>query len=158
MLKFLKNLFTNPYERAAEELSEEIKRLEPEKIEPDISEPVLSFVNCVKQNHRRFILDYREPVEVEESDEITIVWYSSKTSVFKDRLTGEKWSYCAVYDTKDSLIYGCEFLTEDEKEYILKELVNFYRARWSRLAEIRRIRRQRKSIKERERLKGIYCQ
>lgn len=157
-MKFLKNLFANPYEKTADEMSEEIKRLEPEKIEPDISEPVLSFVNCVKQNHRRFILDYREPVEVEESAERTIVWYSSKTSVFKDRFTGEQWTYRAIYDTMGSIIYGCEFLTEDEKEYILKELVSFYRERWSRLAEIRRIRRQRKSIKERDRLKGIYCQ
>ena len=158
MLKFLKNLFANPYDKMADELSEEIKRLEPEKIEPDISEPVLSFVNCVKQNHRRFILDYREPEEVEESEEMIVSWYSSKISVFKDRLTGEKWSYRATYDTRGILICGCEFLTEDEKEYILKELEDFYRERWSRLAEIRRIRRQRKNIKERERLKGIYCQ
>lgn len=158
MFNFLKNLFGNPYDKIADQISTEVKRLEPEMVQPDISEPVLSFVNCVKQNHRRFILDYREPVEAEESGEVTIVWYSSKISVFKDRLTGEKWSYSAIYDTKGSLIYGCEFLTEDEKEYILKELVNFYRARWSRLSKLRNIRRQRKSIKERERLKGIYCQ
>ena len=158
MLKFLKNLFANPYEKTAEELSIKLGRIEPEKIQPDISEPVLSFVDCVKQNHRRFILDYKEPEQVEESEELIVSWYSSKISVFKDRLTGEKWSYRATYDTRGILICGCEFLTEDEKEYILKELGDFYRERLSRLVELRNVRIQRKSIKERERLKRIYCQ
>ena len=158
MLKFLKNLFANPYDKMAEEVSEEIKRIEPEKIEPDISEPVLSFVNCVKNNRRRFILDYRECVEVEEGKQIVVWHVGEKSRVFKDRLTGEKWSYRPSYGRKGSVIWGCNFLTYDEEKYILKELGDFYRERLSRLAEIRRIRRQRKSIKERERLKGIYCQ
>lgn len=89
MLKFLKNLFGNPYDKAAEELSAEIKRLEPEKIQPDISEPVLSFVNCVKENPKRFVLDYNEPTEqgVEGDDG----YWRSETRIFKDLLTGEQW-------------------------------------------------------------------
>ena len=158
MLKFIKNLFANPYDKMAEELPEEIKRIEPEKIEPDISEPVLSFVNCVKQNHRRFILDYREPVEVEEGKQIVVWHVGEKSRVFKDRLTGEKWSYRPSCGFKQGFIWGCDFLTRDEEKFILKELGDFYRERLSRLAEIHRIRRQRKSIKERDRLKGIYCQ
>lgn len=157
MLKFLKNLFANPYDKAAEELSAEIKRLEPEMVEPDISEPVLSFVNCVKQNRRRFILDYREPVEYEDGKQI-VVWYTDKTRVFKDRVTGEQWGYRPGYGSKVSVIWGCDFLTYDEEKYILRELGDFYRERLSRLAEIRRIRRNRKNVIERERLKAVYCQ
>lgn len=41
MLKFLKNLFTNPYDKIADQILVEIKRNEAEKIEPNISEPVL---------------------------------------------------------------------------------------------------------------------
>lgn len=162
MFNFLKNLFANPYDKAAEELSAEIKRLEPEMVEPDISEPVLSFVNCVKQNPKRFVLDYKEPTEqcVEGDDgcKAVVILWRSETHIFKDLLTGEEWKYRISYSARGNSIYGCEFLTNDEKKHILKELGDFYRERLSRLAEIRRIRMDRKNVTERERLKGVYCQ
>ena len=162
MLKFLKNLFVNPYDKMAEELSADIKRIESEKIQPEISEPVLSFVNCVKNNPKRFVLNYEEPTEdcIVGDDGCKAVdnhWWS-ETRIFKDLLTGEQWQYRISYSTKGNSIYGCEFLTSDEKKYILKELGDFSGKRRSRFVELRNIRRQRKSMKERERLKGIYCQ
>lgn len=157
MFNFLKNLFANPYDKIADQILVEIKRNEAGKIEPDISEPVLSFVDCVKQNHRRFVLDYKEPVEHEAGKQV-VVWYAYKSRVFKDRVTGEEWSYCLSDGFKGSVIWGCDFLTYDEEKYILSELGDFYHKRWSRLAKIRHIRKNRKNVTERERLKGIYCQ
>lgn len=117
----------------------------------------LSFVDCVKQNHRRFVLDYKEPVEYEAGKQL-VVWSTDKIRVFRDRVTGEEWSYRPSDGFKGSVIWGCDFLTYDEERYILKELGGFYRERLPRLAEIGRIRRHRGNARERERLKGIYCQ
>jgi hypothetical protein len=162
VFRFLKNLFANPYDKIADQILVEIKRNEAEKIQPDISEPVLSFVNCVKQNPKRFVLDYKEPTEqcVEGDDgcKAVIIHWRAETRIFKDLLTGEQWQYRINYSAKGNSIYGCEFLTGDEKKYILKELGDFYHKRWSRLSELRRIRRNRKNVIERDRLKGIYCQ
>lgn len=162
MLKFLKNLFANPNDKVVDQTLVEVKRNEAEKIEPDISEPVLSFVNCVKENPKRFVLDYKEPteqcVEGDGGCKAVVILWRSETHIFKDLLTGEEWKYRISYSAKGNSIYGCEFLTGDEKKYILKELGDFYHKRWSRLAEIRHIRRNRKNAAERERLKGVYCQ
>lgn len=127
---------------------------EPEEYIPDISEPVLSFVETFRNNPRRF--------------SISLDWYIPGAESYcgytlKDRITGEEFSASVSkgwsWDgrTYTETWYKCpSFLTKDEWEYILESLSCYYKERDARLAYLRATRVAVMRRRERSRLTEIY--
>lgn len=114
----------------------------------DIGEPVLSFVQCVKENPKRFSFERIDTVRMS----------FRQTYMVKDEKTGEEWRVAT--DHRMSRKLSCkelQWLTDDEAHYLVTELCNFYTKRSHRMAEIRNIRLERTQITERKRLMGVYC-
>lgn len=127
----------------------------------DISEPVLSFVECVKNDRKRFAL-------------VLDGWDGIKTYTIIDNTSGDVFDVTVVtgryYCGRGSDEYGervsrkPEFVTDDEVFYVIKELRSFYDSLCERKAKRIRVlaerykRDQSKRIEaERNRLKSIYC-
>lgn len=143
MFKWITKLLNPQHEKASENDVEQTSR------KPDISEPVISFVQCVKDNPRRFKvsrwIDNRHPK------------ISSIVVSIQDKQTTEKWELREVDFITTSIrryVGYPDFLTDDEIMYLEKEIVPLFEQRYRAL---RNIRNQRKAQKERERLKSVYC-
>ena len=129
----------------------------------DISEPVLSFVECVRNNRKRFTVrdiqwGYDKRYEWEVIDKLTGQVFNAKYCFDSFR---RNYGAIVQYYWKD---YP-EWLTTDELDYIRQELTSIYSKYRERINLRRSIMRDRynrdselRKSKERERLKGIYCQ
>jgi hypothetical protein len=111
----------------------------------DISEPVLSFIECVKENPRRFKLkqffglvigDYRTTYCV--TDKVADITYKV---VWDGRGSGSFPITCSVY------------LTQDEKEVLWYLFQNYFYNQASIKGELIRKRK----VRERDKLKSVYC-
>lgn len=149
MFKWLEKFLARPYEKAAEQAI--IDKTEKPK---DISEPVISFVECVKKNPKRF--EVNEILDHLSVSHVNI----SKISV-KDFYTGD------IFETTKTEFYllsgiqtvfkNFSVFTVDEVEYVYKELRKIYSKRLERKNKILSLRAERKNKKERERLMKVYC-
>lgn len=140
------------------------------KADKDISEPVISFVNCVRNNPKRFKVVYEF-----EYTRLRLTYDKSKTFVgecglpetytyaFKDTKTGESWTLCGgttwprVYLTPvKNQTDNSEWLTKDERYYLITEIKNIMKDRKGRKEKLQSLRKERKNRDERNRLKEIY--
>ena len=158
MFKWWNNLFGAGYERLVEkqvemdEYEDEIKQEIVLEVK-DVSEPVVSFVECVKGNPKRF--------------KLKLTYDGNSIYELTDTVTKQSWrlresslSFSLKYSSKDPArnYYGWPpFLTEDEKEHFLEHLKPHFEERSSRYVKIREERNQRASNKERQRLMTVYC-
>lgn len=128
---------------------------EQEDYVPDISEPVLSFVETFKKNPRRFRLSVGS-------------YYShfcgnSSLHTLLDRFTGDSFTAVLLIEL-DLEDYGYSrewlnypsFLTKDEWEYILESLSCYYKERDARSTYLRAARVTLMRRRERNRLTEIY--
>lgn len=155
MLNWLYKFFDNTPEKDKEDalpLPSEDSIPKMPKVEPpkklDISEPVLSFVQTVKDNPRRFKVSCQKNI------------YTLHDNV-------EKLSWCATivdYDwdirtrSLQPVLYKFpKFLTQDEISFIDKELRAIFQARAIKLIDLKGIRKERVLQKERQKLIDIYC-
>lgn len=133
----------------------EVKPCKPEK---DISEPVLSFVECVRNNPKRF--------DVEEYQG-RYSYYSTgdddqhKAYKLWDKSIKKGWiikgaRYVDYHIWVVEYFSDTFFLTEDEKKYIIKEVKEIMEYRKERKTTLDKIRKQRRIRDERNRLKEIY--
>jgi len=163
-MKWLKQIeyYFFPLRKPDLEVEALVKKCEENKLRPkDISEPVLSFVECVKNNRKRFILHTRY---------FDGCWY--KLTLY-DRITADLWSLVLdrseyrrfdVTYRKPYVASKPEFITDEEAWYIFWELKKVYEGyaeviqkRKALVAE-RYKRDEGKRIEaERSRLKSIYC-
>lgn len=140
-----------PISRNGEEIEEPLDVL---KRTPDISQPIVAFVETFNKNPRRF--------------SISLDWYifgpeSYYGYTLKDRVTGEEFSATVGKgwdwdgDTYTETWYNYpSFLTENEWKYVLKTLQEYYKHRKKRLTTLRKIRAEVNTQRERNRLMGVY--
>ena len=141
-------------------------KVKPCKPEKDISEPVLSFINCVRENPKRFVVrsDY-EYFGLKFSNNLAI--RSTKPEMYtfclEDKFTEERWTLCegvalSFYPgfKENKHTYNPEWLTEDEKEYLITSIKTIFHDRRDRKQKLQDIRKQRRIRDERNRLKEIY--
>lgn len=141
-------------------------KVKPPKADKNISEPVLSFVKCVQENPKRFVVtfdfEYYGYSFVEnhmiKDDKPKTYHYS-----LLDTKTKESWSlfdgsftacYSKVIDRKHT--HNPEWLTEDEKEYLIVSIKALFHNRKDRKTKLEQIRKERRIRNERNRLKEIY--
>lgn len=134
-MKFLEKLF---------------KKDDVPKITYDIREPVISFVESVKKNPRRFVVDY---LDLRKYNSIA---YSSWWTI-KDKKTSE-WFAIGPHPFKKSLFTDTSWLSEDEIKYLIFQIKNIYDLRNMKKRELINKRKERNANKERERLMKIYCE
>ena len=154
----------------------EVQKFLEEDKPKDISEPVISFVECVRNNRKRFkCLQNRSDRWCYGDVQSQYEEYS-----FTDKLTNESWNVSIIYkykygkkheyhpDYNQEVFYNGngfpDFLTEDEIEYIVTSLEVIYKGYRDILQNRRKIINYRKlrdrdiiKQKERDRLKTIYC-
>jgi len=115
----------------------------------DISEPVYSFVECVRNNPKRFIVECRENSGVNIED-----FY--QTFSVEDKNTQEQWSTMMAGFSALSVMSKPDFLTYDEVVYVVAELKAIYQGRDAKKRSILKNRANRAYDKERKRLMEIY--
>lgn len=141
-------------------------KVKPPKVDRDISEPVLSFVKCVRENPKRFVVksDY-EYFGFRVTNNLVIRSTDPERYHFclEDKVTKESWTLCkevllSFYDgfKETNHTYNPEWLTEDEKEYLITSVKTIFHDRRDRKEKLEYIRKQRRIRDERNRLKGIY--
>lgn len=137
-----------PYKQAAQDIEKEVEKQKFEtKPENNISEPVISFVECVKKTPGRFSV-YKYDL------------YDGTAYSITDRKTKEHWRMGAV----SVILFGSyklnstDWLTQDEKLYVIEELSAFYKKRQNRKVKLDIIRKERENTKERKRLMEVYCE
>jgi|SRR5690554_289871 len=121
---------------------------------PDISQPIVAFVETFNKNPRRFSISLDWCIPGHES-------YYSYT--LKDRTAGEEfsatvgkgwdWNGCTYIETWYNYP---SLLTEDEWKYVLKTLQEYYGHRKERLITLRKIRTEMSIQRERNRLMRVY--
>lgn len=140
--------------------------MKPCKPEKDISEPVLSFVECVQENPKRFVV--REDFKyfgLKFSNNLDIRSTKPEMYVFclEDKVTKEMWTlsegvelnfYNGFKENKHT--YNPEWLTDDEKEYLITSIKPIFHNRRDRKEKLQELRKQRRIRDERNRLKEIY--
>lgn len=132
----------------------------------NISEPVLSFIKCVRENPKRFVVksDY-EYFGLKISNSLVIRSTEPERYHFclEDKVTKESWTLCkdivlSFYSgfKESKHTYNPEWLTEDEKEYLITSIKTIFHDRRDRKQKLQEIRKQRRNRDERNRLKEIY--
>lgn len=137
---------TNP------EIQVVVPQVQPEK-EPDlvVGEPIISFVELVKSNPKRFKSRFGYDCEFNGQYGLT------------DTLTEETFWYTKhVFSrTRDTIDYNYKgshsFVTQDEWKYLEQELQDFGTYCQSRSARLNELRFDRKNKRERKRLIDVYC-
>jgi hypothetical protein len=122
---------------------------EPEVVTKDIGEPVISFVQCVKDNPKRF--------KLHAFDEII---NNNTCFKLKDSLYGQEFSFCLYYYNSIPCIcdISVSFLTSDERTYLCDNLRTVFADKYDKRNKLLRIRADRSKEKEREAMKKIYCE
>jgi hypothetical protein len=143
MITWLKEVFTN--ERVVPEITPE-----PEAVVKDIGEPVLSFVQCVKDNPKRFKLYTLETIN------------NNPCFKLKDSLYDQEFSFCLNYNAYYPCTPLCDisasFLTSDERTYLVDNLRTVFIDKYYKRNKLLKIRADRVKDKEREAMKKIYCE
>lgn len=167
MFKWIKDILSYGSGRAYEEGSTvlpKVLNIPPmPKVKPckgnDISEPVISFVECVRKNPKRFDVakDTRWSYHCTTDNNCYKIW---------DKFLAKGW-----YVREDNWVgnayfimsYGgrkCHteafFLTSDEKEYLIKEISSIMNYRVDRKAKLDKIRTDRRIRDTRNKLKELY--
>jgi hypothetical protein len=149
MIRFIKNIFKK-------------KQKTKEEYVPDISEPVISFVETFKKNPRRFKIYTDYDLDI-------LVNY-----ILKDQHTKEKWSFsvrnieylCIGYipdgHINNYIFVMNNFLTIKELKYIYDNLHEYFFNRIVKYTDLkyksRKLKIKKQKEQERERLKRIYCE
>lgn len=141
-----------------------MSEIKPPKPEKDISEPVLSFVECVRANRKRFVLDSSTSI----GRDTTWRPHSNKAYRVYDKkfdrgwiIVGEVYSYSNSMGwyhewEEEPYFEQPEFLTGDEKFYLIREL-NLIADGWKDRKEIYYKQRHNRRLRdERNRLKELY--
>lgn len=134
---------------------------------PDISEPVISFLETVRKNPKRF--------KVGSDCSAYIVYDTGEIPSYKaykiwdkklDKgwyIRGSRYTGCHTflfeYNAKGLMFCNYEhafFLTEDEKEYLIKEISSIMNYRVDRKAKLDKIRADRRIRDTRNKLKELY--
>lgn len=155
--RLMKNLSDNMEEN--EKLCAPMPDVKPTK-KLILSEPIISFVECVRNNPGRFTTYYHYS-------------FLNTHRRIKDKKTNQKWT---LYSGKATDMYNednpehkyvcldAAWATQDELEYVDTEVARIMYARQRRLAEVKKIRHDKRMVSERERLvsererlKGVYC-
>lgn len=129
---------------------------------PDISEPVISFVETVRKYPKRFNVDYDINCGIYRS-EWEVKRYTGYT--IKDKMLNRGWIIeCEMYRSLNlvyprNLVFEYEptfFLTDDEKEYLIKEISSIMNYRIDLKAKLDKIREDRRIRDTRNKLKELY--
>lgn len=120
----------------------------------DIKEPVYSFVECFKNNPKRFKLKVeKDPGRYSNCVRFNYQLTDTQTKKnFEASRTIYSYRYIA-----DGFNNYPEYLSQDEIRYIYNELSQVYEVRRKKLQEIKQMRAKRKADKEREQLMKDYC-
>ena len=118
----------------------------------DISEPVISFVECVRNNPRRFKYAV---FPVEDQGRYTCL----EMYTLKDRVSGE------IFTARRNRMYRYgetpwtfpAFVTKDEGDFLAEQLHIIFSGKKERLVRLKTLRKERTARVERDRLKSIYC-
>lgn len=127
----------------------------PER-KPNISEPVISFVETFKANPKRF--------KVFKNWDTLAITSCIHSFTLKDKYNNLQWDFnihsrFGTFGMHPSakVSYYPKFLTKDEADFIYKELSPVFNDRLNRYRHFWDERFQRKANKEREALKKVYC-
>lgn len=162
MFRWWNNLFGAGYGRLVEKQAEmdaydvEVKPEQAVVEVKDISEPVVSFIECMKENPKRF--KYKKEMS------LSIVG-NTVYHTLCDFATKQEWTlYVQYYSYMQSVSHPhktCfgwpEFLTEDEKEYLYDKISGILNERHDRKLTLKKQRKERDANKERQRLMTVYC-
>lgn len=120
--------------------------------EPDLSEPVLSFVECYRKNPGRFITN------------VQYCFYDVNRYTMKDKKTNQEWKlnfhysrYASEQDSSYLPSDNAKWATYDELKYILDVVHEVSGQRWMKLDKIRKDRHAKQMANERQRLMSVYC-
>lgn len=125
----------------------------------NISEPVLSFIQEVKNNPKRFHL--KQVADIEE--EYPMIKSTIRTEEFyqlKDKDTLEVWDVSIEYSHymyRNRTYKFPTWLTRDECKLIHSTFYEIYEARKKKIKQRELERKERNNQQERERLKQVYC-
>lgn len=120
----------------------------------DIKEPVYSFVECFKNNPKRFILKERRTLGGG-------AWTFYYTLI--DRETHKSFKLIKYFKSNlfrsDKIVFSGypNFLTKDEITFIVKQLTPYYNERGEKYCKYLVEKRERSLNKEREQLMKDYC-
>lgn len=143
--------------------TEPSKEQAPESEVPlNISEPVLSFVECVRSNHRRF--KFKSEFFFNKLGGHTVNYFIDTQLAIKYEYTifrtisREDWGHFEVFNLK---IKNHLWLTQDELNYLYEEISKVYAPRMQRLAEISEKRAGRERLRKnrlmRQKYIDLYC-
>lgn len=127
----------------------------------DIGEPVLSLIELMKSNPKRFNLSYSREFDVIKS--IAGCTYHNSNFMVSDKVSGEVWNitktehYGLSWELSLSWEGFPDFIKHKEREYLIEEVGSIYKERKSLYDKLVNLRKQRENNKERQRLMEIYC-
>lgn len=146
MFKWIEKLVNKEFKSV--ELPEVKNPLPTPSVVKNVSEPVLSFVETVKANPKRFKVELiNGPYERSK--------YPTRSVKITDKYTKESWTstsgarFIAVGVILHELYKGPEYLNQDELGYLWEELTPIFQRRESKYTDL-------KIRKERDRLTKIY--
>lgn len=126
------------------------------KPEKDISEPVLSFVECVRKNPKRFkVNSYYEQFYLSVSS-MGGEYRPTYLYTLVDTKTKEKWCLSRGLTMASDFTANPEWITNDERNYLIESLTKIFKDREGRKSKLEKIRKDRRIRDERNRLKEIY--
>lgn len=129
---------------------------------PDISEPVISFVETVRKYPKRFDVGYDINCVIYRSER-ELKRYTGYT--IKDKMLNRGWIIKGEMYRRLNLVYPRNlvfeyeptfFLTDDEKEYLIKEISGIINYRVDRKAKLDKIRADRRIRDTRNKIKELY--
>jgi len=138
----------------AEEVAENIEDYKLPDPEPIIGEPVISFINLVKSNPKRFtvkegFVDGWFRVNLTDTITDEVFWCEGRPVW---TLAGYSSSVCTtMYEGSPS------FLTQDEWKYVDNELYALKKDLEERQERAKKYKEQKAKKKERQRLIDVYC-
>ena len=118
-----------------------------------IGEPVLSFVQCFKDNPKRFEFNTYTNVVYIKDTKAKIVYRYEKDSDYKAPLYAHCWWTASDYKS----IVANEVISCTEYNYITNSINKHFEEREKRLKELKILREQGKVDKVRNELMEVYC-
>lgn len=114
----------------------------------DISEPVFSFVKTFLENPKRFRL-----IKTYAFTQL----YPFTNFTLVDKLLNESFVATRSHDFKGVSWSFSDYITKDEEEHILTVMKEYFNNRGIKLNKLKELRKERVSLKERQRVKNLYC-
>lgn len=115
----------------------------------DISEPVYSFIECVRNNPKRFV----------ESSDYSKIDINIKNYRIKDNQTKESWEISIYRTYSEEFSYVMDkpsFISNNEAMYLVEQIRSIYQNKLKRKNYVLQKRKERLTKKERQRLMEIY--